>query len=225
MTARLFSAPLDPQFLFAAQSHPRSSRRPPKNQQNQRSPNSETDPGSGFINEDGLWTALLAAMPLGVMVLTHLLELVYCNKQAKSLCDRLQDQNDGAVPNLVRELCQRLIAEEVVVPEPLVMEYQGVAEQFFRLQVKWVTFSGRTLLVVFWEDCHASLQEEFALEQAKYELTGREAEVWFLLRQEYSYQEISDLLNITLNTVKTHAKNIYAKRKNLADKRKIWYSR
>lgn len=226
MTAHLFSVPLDSRFLFI-QSQKRSSRRFDKNQKSQRSQPSEsaTNPNSGFSGENALWTTLLAAMPIGVMVLTDRLRLIYCNEQAKTLCERLQDEKDDSVPDLVRELCQRLITEETVTPEPLIMEYQGAANQFFRLQVKWIDTSENRLLLVFLEDCYALLQEELAIEQAKYDLTVREAEVWFLLRQKYSYQEISELLNITQNTVKTHAKNIYAKRKNLASEQKIWYSR
>lgn len=45
----------------------------------------------------------------------------------------------------------------------------------------------------------------------KYGLTCREAEVWFLHRNKYSYKEIADKLFVTINTVKKHMKNIYAK--------------
>lgn len=219
MTAQFFPAPLNYEFLFI-QSQKRSSPRSNKKRKDRQSSDLPTDSGT---YETAIWAALLAAMPIGVMVLTDLLKLVYCNEQAKALCDRLQ--RDSAVPDLVRELCQRLMAEEVVMPEPLIMEYQGTADQFFRLQVKWMNSSGKALLVVFLEDCHMLLQDELKIEQAKYDLTVREAEVWCLLRQRYSYQEISDLLKITLNTVKTHAKNIYAKRKNSSDEQEIWYSR
>lgn len=224
MTARLFSVPLDAPFLFA-KSQKRSSRRSHKSQKEQRSGDPAPNPDSGFISEDALWTTLLSAMPIGVMVLTDLLKLIYCNQQAKALCDQLQTEKDSSIPDIVREVCQRLMAEEVVASEPLIMEYQSTVDQFFRLQVRWIESAGNALLLVLLEDCHALLQQELAIEQAKYDLTDREAEVWFLLRQKYSYQEISELLNITLNTVKTHAKNIYAKRKNLATEQKIWYSR
>lgn len=43
-------------------------------------------------------------------------------------------------------------------------------------------------------------------------LSGREKEVEALLRQRKSYKEISNELNIGINTVKTHVKNIYSKR-------------
>ncbi|MGJ3249121.1 MAG: helix-turn-helix transcriptional regulator [Elainellaceae cyanobacterium] len=46
-----------------------------------------------------------------------------------------------------------------------------------------------------------------------YNLTPREMEVWLLRQANYSYKEIATELFITLNTVKKHMKNIYAKLK------------
>ncbi len=176
------------------------------------------------VSEDALWGVLLESMPLGVMVLASSLQIVYCNEKAKNLCDRLQNTTDE-LPISICQLCQRLMQENHVSSEPLIMEYQE-RNQFFRLQVRWMNLSvPQPLLLVLIEDCHESMQQELAIEQDKYDLTDREAEIWFLLRQKYSYQDISALLKISLNTVKTHVKNIYAKRKNLAGERKIWYSR
>jgi DNA-binding NarL/FixJ family response regulator len=46
-------------------------------------------------------------------------------------------------------------------------------------------------------------------ESNDYNLTERELEVLSLLSKGLLYKEIADLLNITLNTVKNHCKNIY----------------
>jgi DNA-binding CsgD family transcriptional regulator len=54
-----------------------------------------------------------------------------------------------------------------------------------------------------------------------YDLTEREAEICLLLRKEYTYQEIAKVLQISLNTVKTHVKNIYAKRRSYQGEEKI----
>ncbi len=45
----------------------------------------------------------------------------------------------------------------------------------------------------------------------KYGLTSREAAVWFFRQSNYSYKEIANKLFISVNTVKKHMKNIYAK--------------
>lgn len=183
---------------------------------------SSADSEGDFASQDVLWGVLLEAMPLGVMVLASSLQMVYCNGKAKELCDRLRNEEDE-LPISICQLCQRLMQGDS--SEPLIMEYQE-QDQFFRLQARWMNVSTpQPLLLVLIEDCHESMRDELEIEQDKYDLTDREAEIWFLLRQKYSYQDISALLNISLNTVKTHVKNIYAKRKNLANERKIWYSR
>jgi WD40 repeat protein len=45
----------------------------------------------------------------------------------------------------------------------------------------------------------------------KHGLTPREQDIWLLYRTNYSYKQIANELNISLNTVKKHMKNIYAK--------------
>lgn len=190
-----------------------------------RNQSSNDDHGDG-ITQDVLWSALLELMPLGVLILTPSLQLVYGNDKAIAICEQLEKAN-SSLPIAIIALCQRLLNEEEPVAEPLVMEYQEQPEVFFRLQVRWLCADLETqpLLFVQIEDCLATLREELLLEQQKYELTDREAEVWMLLRQDYSYQQISEQLKISLNTVKTHVKNVYSKRKNTAIAQRIWYSR
>lgn len=231
MVAPLFSVPSNLRSsglnFYAQQRSTRRSRRNSPDDANRReSPHFiAADSDRESVSEDALWGVLLESMPLGVMVLASSLQMVYCNEKAKNLCDRLHNTNLDELPISICQLCQRLMQENFGSSEPLIMEYQE-RNQFFRLQVRWVNLSTpQSLLLVLIEDCHESMQQELAIDQDKYDLTDREAEIWFLLRQKYSYQDISDLLKISLNTVKTHVKNIYAKRKNLAGERKIWYSR
>jgi DNA-binding CsgD family transcriptional regulator len=61
------------------------------------------------------------------------------------------------------------------------------------------------------EDRQQSTHNAALTDVKKYGLTPREAEIWLLRRANYSYKEIADRLFITLNTVKKHMKNIYAK--------------
>jgi ATP/maltotriose-dependent transcriptional regulator MalT len=77
-------------------------------------------------------------------------------------------------------------------------------------------------ILILLENCNDLLQEEVRIERKKYDLTEREAEVWMLLRQEYSYQDVAKLLQISLNTVKTHVKNVYAKKRSCQGREKFW---
>lgn len=78
------------------------------------------------------------------------------------------------------------------------------------------------LIAVFLENCDEVLREDLRVQRKKYDLTERESEIWLLLRKEYSYQEIAETLKISLNTVKTHVKNIYAKRRSCQDQETFW---
>jgi DNA-binding CsgD family transcriptional regulator len=80
----------------------------------------------------------------------------------------------------------------------------------------------RSRIVVFLENCDEILQDDLRVQRKKYDLTERESEVWLLLRKEHSYQEIAEMLQISLNTVKTHVKNIYAKRRGYQDQETFW---
>jgi len=58
----------------------------------------------------------------------------------------------------------------------------------------------------------SQLQEIIALVEAKrYGLTKRETELWQLRRSAMKYQEIAEVLNIEVNTVKRHMQSIHCK--------------
>jgi DNA-binding CsgD family transcriptional regulator len=199
-----------------------------------RKPFFEHESSEKFQAPDGVdpssWCEILNSLPNGVLVLSRRLEPLYWTSKARSLCKRLrQNQEPNVVlPIVLAEFCQRFLREDGRVDQPLLMEYHSEGGDMIRAKVQWIhgeSSACQPCLLVLLEDCPATLVEEQNLEQKKYELTDREAEVWILLRQEYSYQEIATLLNISMNTVKTHVKKVYAKRKNLGRTRSVWYSR
>ncbi len=55
------------------------------------------------------------------------------------------------------------------------------------------------------------------MEQKQYGLTDREAEVYKLLSQSHTYQDIANILYISLNTVRFHVKNINLKKGSSRD--------
>ncbi len=65
------------------------------------------------------------------------------------------------------------------------------------------------------EDRHRSDQALATLEMLRYGLTPRERQVWMLRRSGHSYQEIANTFYISVDTVKRHLKNIYAKRQEV----------
>lgn len=211
-----------------------SSRRNGKSLANQRSGPIEKEVAPDVFELDGLGLALMDSLREGILVLSREFRLLYINPKGRELCQSLLDRDTNAtgLPLVISEVCHRLVKRSIV-RDSLVMEYQINNGQALRIQASWlsgVTGAGfnRSLgsaphILLQIKNCTEVLQEELRIEQRKYDLTDREAEIWMLLRQEYTYQEIAQLLQISLNTVKTHVKNVYAKKRSWQGREKFWY--
>lgn len=200
------------------------------------SPCQPTD--SFSLNE--IWRSLLESMPEGLIVMTRSLNPVYWNGQAKVLCRRLTDGEDWlpALPAVITEACHRLLRDRAAPKAAFLMDYRTRTGHVLRIRVRWLPIpftpdramhcvseensSQECHILVSLEDCSGVLQRELQVDQQKYDLTDREAQIWMLLRQEYTYQEIARMLQISLNTVKTHIKNVYAKRRSCLEQDKFW---
>ena len=183
---------------------------------------------SGTVRLDGVWNALVESLPQGVLVLTPDLALVYANYRARELCQQLVPDAAGmtALPPIIFNICRRFVKEDTN-NEPLVVEIPNQAGGLLRLWVRWL-YTGpgnNSYLWVQLENCDEVLREALWLEQKKYNLTERESEIWILMRQEYTYLEISEMLQISSNTVKTHVKHIYGKRRSSIHQKTFWASR
>lgn len=189
-------------------------------------------------------SSLLESLRQGVIVTSRSLKPLYWNAKARLLCQHLADGEAQALelPSAVSEVCHRLMRHERLSDRPLVMECQTAAGQTIRISARWLDLTAdrsnvaskaaggahpvdrgvQPHILILLENCNDLLQEELRIERKKYDLTEREAEVWMLLRQEYSYQDIAKLLQISLNTVKTHVKNVYAKKRSCQGREKFW---
>lgn len=178
---------------------------------------------------DLFWTTLIDALPRGVVVVSRNLQLIYFNRQAKELCQSLMEteQRSLILPSIVLDISNRLLRTDSGRNEPLVIECLNTKGQSIRLYASWFNpFPANHALatdyiLVQLENCYEALQEELRIERKKYDLTERESEIWLLLRQECSYQTIAKSLQISLNTVKTHVKNLYAKKRSFQGQEKI----
>ena len=207
-------------------------------------------PPAESSNLSPVWSSMIEALPQGVILAARSLKPIYWNLKAKELCESLSDTAVTPVelPLVIVEVCHRLIRENRSENSTLVMECQTFEGQTIRISVRWLYptamcdngGSGHSAgfkevrsdlqderqpyILVFLENCSDVLQKELRIEQKKYDLTEREAEIWMLLRQEYTYQEIARMLQISLNTVKTHVKNVYAKRRSFHGQERFWCS-
>jgi hypothetical protein len=170
------------------------------------------------------WMALAESLREGVMVISRHVKPLYMNQQAKEINQKLSvgDRHLSILPLEISEICYRLIRHGNADRQPIVIECLTSEQQTIRIRASWVNLgaadanlpvSENQYILIFLENRCQILQEDLQFEQQKYQLTDREIEIWSLLRQEYSYQDIAEKLHISLNTVKTHVKNIYAKKR------------
>lgn len=165
--------------------------------------------------------AIIEGLVDGVLVLTHQGYWVYANECGRQICHQLspeQSQNNY-VPSAIWRVCKLLIdrldpfAEQEMVINNEIKLTNSVS---FRIRVRWLVLeeSACPYLLVTIEDQHQARKMQAMTDAQKYRLTRREAEVWSLHQSKLSYKEIADKLYITLNTVKKHIKNIYAKQQS-----------
>ena len=178
---------------------------------------------SSALDSSLLLSALVEALPKGLIILSTDRAIVYWNQTARRLCQKLSSTQryDTLLPTIVAEL-SRQVLETDAAHEPVILDYKMPDCGLFRLSANWLVgamsndvdlaFNQQAYILVTIEDRDEVLQQDIQLEQKKFHLTNREAEVWLLLKREYTYQAIATTLHISLNTVKTHIRNIHAKR-------------
>lgn len=167
----------------------------------------------------------------GVIILSRSLQPIHSNKKAKEICQQLWSNHYSSdkFPPAISELLNWLCKNPDIEGETFVMDYQLNEERIVRIRAcildsnrePRLTSSTRPWLVLFLEDRHAILQDELRIEQKKYDLTDRELEVLSLLSQSFSYQEISNRLQVSLNTVKFHVKKINLKKQSYVKPKNI----
>ncbi|MBW4691706.1 MAG: helix-turn-helix transcriptional regulator [Lyngbya sp. HA4199-MV5] len=238
MTAPLLVSSLEPTALgslfsscAAERTNKPSARRAKQPSHHQPKPTSTSLSEASTLNL--IRSSLLESLSQGVIVTSRGLNPLYWNAKARTLCQHLSgnDFPPLELPAEVSEVCHRLMRENRLSDRPFVMECQAPTGQTIRISARWLELAGaqasdrgqqQAFILVLLENCNDLLYEEIQIERKKYDLTEREAEVWMLLRQEYSYQEIAKMLQISLNTVKTHIKNVYAKKRSCQGREKFW---
>jgi DNA-directed RNA polymerase specialized sigma24 family protein len=176
---------------------------------------------------------LMEFMKEGVVVVSSQLNLIYLNLQAKQIYTMLGESLDrsekltNAIVNISRRFRESQ-EQNISIVECQLTSAQKIRIRACRLPDEWKGVlveapSDYPYLLIFLEDRSAGFQEDLKIEQIKYKLTEREVEIWQLLLQAYSYQEIANSLQISLNTVKFHAKNIYNKKRCSFEEDRVIY--
>ncbi|MEM8545048.1 MAG: helix-turn-helix transcriptional regulator [Cyanobacteria bacterium P01_H01_bin.119] len=176
-------------------------------------------PDACSSQDDGLLNALLNALPDGVIMVSPSGAVLHANQYAKGLCQQLTSVAHSVqpLPLSVWRICEALIESRELFPNRFFViedEIQTVAETTLRIRVRWMDQGAveYPCLLVTLEDRHQSAKSAAIVEAQRYHLTQREKEVWLLRRIDCDYETIAQRLYISVNTVKKHLKNIYAKR-------------
>jgi len=168
--------------------------------------------------------AIIEGLVDGILVLTQQGEWVYANEWGRQICHQLspEQSQQNFVPPAIWRVCKLLIdrlnpfaEQEIVINNEIRLTNSAT----FRIRVRWLVLeeSACPYLLVTIEDQHQARKMQAMADAQKYRLTRREAEVWSLHQSKLSYKEIADKLYITLNTVKKHIKNIYAKQQGFLE--------
>lgn len=173
-----------------------------------------------------LRSTLIELIKEGVMVISQNLQPVYLNLKAREICQQLWNGNyhPDSLPPVIADVYRQLTRSFSSEDRMFIRDYQIAGEQTIRIRACCLNLDSEDeinlvsgnypWLLVFLEDRNAILQEELRIEQKKYNLTDRETQILNLLSQAWTYQEIAKTLQVSLNTVKFHVKNIYSKKRS-----------
>jgi DNA-binding CsgD family transcriptional regulator len=170
------------------------------------------------LKKPSLFQNILDSLIDGILILNARGEWIDANTRGEQICRQFLTEKSSvcSVPQEIWRICQTLLGfhtlparQSIIVEDEITIHTNAL-----RIRARWIDFDATQdpCMLVMLENRLQSNQAVAIAEAQKYELTPREAEVWQLHRQGYTYKEIAAALYISLNTVKKHMKGVYAKR-------------
>lgn len=163
---------------------------------------------------------LANSLRFGILIVTTDIELVYCNQTVSQIFESLNINAPNGIPQALENYCKQFLKEtEGYDADPLIIDCQPCPSRLLRWHISWfndasLEAQGKHCMLVVLEDCYSDLVVQMRRDKKRYGLTEKESRVWIMLKFGMSYQEIADSLNIKVNTIKTHARNIYKKQRH-----------
>ncbi|MCS6813016.1 MAG: LuxR C-terminal-related transcriptional regulator [Cyanobacteria bacterium] len=160
---------------------------------------------------------ILEGFTYGILLLTERGEILYANWQLHQILDHLAEDEHEA--HLFNQEIWRLHAattktSSIQTHYAVILESKLLTTSLGTLHLEarrsQLTLFPTPLVIVTIQN--QRLQKRVSLKNVQQDgLTPRELEIWALRQANYSYAEIATELYISINTVKKHLKNIYAK--------------
>ncbi|MBE9032947.1 helix-turn-helix transcriptional regulator [filamentous cyanobacterium LEGE 11480] len=179
----------------------------------------QPDPSSLQLGCSQLVT-LLNAMRSGVLVVTDDMRLIYRNQTVTKIFEALNIHAPNGMPQALINYCNQFLQEtDEWETEPLIIDCQPCPSRLLRWHISWFPehlpeADGQRCMLVVLENCYGDLLIQMHRDQKRYDLTDRESQIWVMLKFGMAYQDIADNFSITINTVKSHARNIYNKQRD-----------
>ncbi|BAY78858.1 LuxR family transcriptional regulator (plasmid) [Nostoc linckia NIES-25] len=155
----------------------------------------------------------------GILILNKAGKVLHANASAHRILSQFAQENctENFVPPAIWNLCESLLSSQSLLSDKMIIFSEEIVldkSNIFRIRARLINLDGFEIpcLLITIQNKYESLKHVALSEVKKFELTRREAEIWFLYRNNHSYKEIANKLFITINTVKKHMKNIHAKR-------------
>jgi DNA-binding CsgD family transcriptional regulator len=175
------------------------------------------------VQESALSQALRQILPSileGIILFDENDRLIYMNSKASTVIQRILEncQSSGNIPHEIVYIKDMMIEVKEKFPqENWVNEFNVCVNHLtvIHIYARWIqgNGSGQSYLLLKMEDKN-QLNQDLLLDEAKrLGLTLREQEVWLLSKTNYTYKQIAEILDITLNTVKKHMKSILVKQR------------
>jgi DNA-binding CsgD family transcriptional regulator len=183
------------------------------------------------VHKSSFFEEVVEGFQDGILIVTDSGQLVFANSRAWLFCQQINKHYDNEnsdinlcdrnVPDAIWEICKPLIENNTSCHRNTILSDEIILNDsaILRIRVRWLNlnqFNYPCLLITI-ENRDESIKNTALFEVKKYHLTPREAEIWYLYRSNYSYKKIAVQLLITVNTVKKHMKNIYAKKQDFSE--------
>lgn len=175
-----------------------------------------------YSQETNFLQKIIENLADGILILSKTGSILYANTNANHICRQLNQflNSKNSIPPNIWYLCESLIESHSVFPRNhLILSDEICIDKstiiLVRVRLLDLDIINHSCLLITIENRYESLKHTVITEIKQYKLTQREGEIWLLHRSNYTYKEIAKQLYITINTVKKHMKNIYAKRQKL----------
>lgn len=161
----------------------------------------------------------------GLLIVAASGRILQANAMANQVCRSLtpNDGTDGSqLPQSLWSICHPIfknIASGIETHLGLEMDIVNARQQPIRVRIQPLNLKvqQQDCLMLILEDRRQAHRRRAIADGKRYGLTPREVDVWELRLRNLSYEDISNTLFITENTVKKHVKSILAKRRVYGD--------